>query len=40
MKYFKLDKKHFDPGQELHYENMKLNMTFDVLTFLLDGEKK
>jgi len=37
MKFFGFDRKHVVPGKELHDENMKLNMTFDVLTFLLDA---
>jgi hypothetical protein len=36
-KFFGFDQKHVKSGTELHDKNLKLNMTFDVLAFLLDG---
>ena len=37
LKFFNFENKLVKPGQELHDENLKLNLTFDALTFLLDG---
>jgi hypothetical protein len=40
LKFFNLESKLIIPGKELHDENLKLNMTFDALAFLLSGSKK
>jgi len=40
LKFFGFDDKHIKPREELHDDNLKLNLTFDVLAFLLSGAQE
>lgn len=40
LKFFEFDYKNLRPYDELHDENLKLNLTFDLLTLLLSGDQK